>query len=157
MQGQGLYLCVSAAFCGQFAGYAPSGCDNIYLIAHYNRPCRSCDERLCEDSGLRLNGRPNRFALLMMMLGLCGFLVVLALAGVLSPVEAVVAAPLNGLSGAFNRLSVSFNQAVDELNNLGQLRERIAELEEQLARGQIELLQLREAASDYDRLVSLLS
>lgn len=114
-------------------------------------------EGLCEDSGLRLNGRPNRFTLLMMMLGFCGLLVALAIAGALSPVEAVVAAPLNSLSGAFNRLSVSFNQAVDELNNLGQLRERIAELEEQLARGQIELLQLREAASDYDRLVSLLS
>ncbi len=106
---------------------------------------------------MRLNGRPNRFALLMMMLSLCGLLVMLALAGVLSPVEAVVAAPLNSLSGALNRVSLSFNQAVDELNNLGQLRERIAELEEQLARGQIELLQLREAASDYDRLVSLLS
>ena len=114
-------------------------------------------ERLCEDAGLRLNGRPNRFALLMMMLGLCGLLIILAVAGVLSPVEAVVAAPLNSLSGAFNRLSVSFNQAIDELNNLGQLRERISELEVQLARGQIELLQLREAASDYDRLVSLLS
>ncbi len=106
---------------------------------------------------MRLNGRPNRFALLMMMLSVCGLLVLLALAGVLSPVEAVVAAPLNSLSGALNRVSLSFNQAVDELNNLGQLRERISELEEQLARGQIELLQLREAASDYDRLVSLLS
>ncbi len=106
---------------------------------------------------MRLNGRPNRFALLMIMLSVCGLLVLLALAGVLSPVEAVLAAPLNSLSGALNRVSLSFNQAVDELNNLGQLRERISELEEQLARGQIELLQLREAASDYDRLVSLLS
>ncbi len=106
---------------------------------------------------MRLNGRSNRFALLLMMLSLCGLLVVLGLAGFLSPVEAVVAAPLNSLSSAFNRLSLSLNQAVDELNNLGQLRERIAELEEQLARGQIELLQLREAASDYDRLVNLLA
>lgn len=106
---------------------------------------------------MRLNGRANRLTLLIMMLSVCGLLVALALAGILGPVEAVVAAPLNSLSGAFTRLSVSFNQAVDELNNLGQLRERIAELEEQLARGQIELLQLREAASDYNRLVNLLA
>lgn len=106
---------------------------------------------------MRLNGRANRLTLLIMMLSVCGLLVALALAGILGPVEAVVAAPLNSLSGAFTRLSVSFNHAVDELNNLGQLRERIAELEEQLARGQIELLQLREAASDYNRLVNLLA
>lgn len=106
---------------------------------------------------MRLNGRANRLTLLIMMLSFCGLLAALALAGILGPVEAVVAAPLNSLSGAFTRLSVSFNQAVDELNNLGQLRERIAELEEQLARGQIELLQLREAASDYNRLVNLLA
>lgn len=111
----------------------------------------------CEDPGLRLNGRANRLTLLIMMLSFCGLLAALALAGILGPVEAVVAAPLNSLSGAFTRLSVSFNQAVDEFNNLGQLRERIAELEEQLARGQIELLQLREAASDYNRLVNLLA
>ena len=92
-----------------------------------------------------------------MLLGFCGVLVLLGITGVLTPVESVIAAPLNGLSGAFNRLSVSFNQAVEELNQIGQLRERIGELEEQLARRQIELIQLREAASDYDRLVNLLS
>ena len=92
-----------------------------------------------------------------MLLGFCGVLVLLGITGVLTPVESVIAVPLNGLSGAFNRLSVSFNQAVEELNQIGQLRERIGELEEQLARRQIELIQLREAASDYDRLVNLLS
>lgn len=106
---------------------------------------------------MRLNGRPNRFVFLLMLLGFCGVLVLLGITGVLTPVESVIAVPLNGLSGAFNRLSVSFNQAVEELNQIGQLRERIGELEVQLARGQIELIQLREAASDYDRLVNLLS
>ena len=106
---------------------------------------------------MRLNGRPGRFTLLVMMLCLCGALVLLAITGVITPVESAVAAPMHGLSGALNRVSLSVSQAVEELNDLGQLRDRIAELEEQLARRQIELLQLREAASDYERLASLLS
>ena len=106
---------------------------------------------------MRLNGRPSRFMLLMMVLFFCGVLVALSIAGILTPVESIVASPLNGLSGTLNRFSVSFNQALDELNSLGQLRDRIGELEEQLALRQIELIQLREAASDYDRLVNLLS
>ncbi len=81
----------------------------------------------------------------------------LSIAGLLSPVEGVVAAPLNGLSGLLNRISLSFNTAFEDLNDLGQLRERIADLEVQLANRQVELIQLREAASDYDRLANLLS
>lgn len=91
------------------------------------------------------------------MLSLCGGLVTLSLAGILAPAEAVAAAPLNGLSGLFNRVSLSINAAFEELNSLGQLRERIAALEEQLARRQIELIELREAASDYVRLRDLLA
>lgn len=81
----------------------------------------------------------------------------LAIAGVLAPAESIAAAPLHGVSGALNRLSLTLNQALEELNSLGQLRGRIAMLEEQLASRQIELIQLREAASDYDRLAGLLS
>lgn len=106
---------------------------------------------------MRLDGRPNRFLLLALTLGICGGLMLLGVAGILAPVEDVAAAPLHGVSGALNRLSISLNRAFAELNSLGQLRDRIAVLEEQLASRQIELIQLREAASDYDRLVSLLS
>lgn len=81
----------------------------------------------------------------------------LAVAGVLTPAESIAAAPLHGVSGALNRLSLTLNRAFEELNSLGQLRQRIARLEEQLASRQIEIIQLREAASDYDRLVGLLS
>jgi len=95
--------------------------------------------------------------LLILMLGLCGGLMLLGIAGILTPAEDIMAAPLHGVSGALNRLSLAFNQAVEELNSLGQLRGRIAALEEQLASRQIEIIQLREAASDYDRLTSLLS
>jgi len=106
---------------------------------------------------LRQGGRPNRFMLLILMMGLCSGLMLLGMAGILTPAEDIMAAPLHGVSGALNRLSLAFNQAVEELNSLGQLRGRIAALEEQLASRQIEIIQLREAASDYDRLTSLLS
>ncbi|MCY4061327.1 MAG: rod shape-determining protein MreC [Chloroflexi bacterium] len=106
---------------------------------------------------MRITRQPSRILALILMLSLCGGLVTLSLAGILAPAEAVAAAPLNGLSGLFNRVSLSINAAFEELNSLGQLRERIAALEEQLARRQIELIELREAASDYVRLRDLLA
>ena len=106
---------------------------------------------------MRSLGRPGRLLLLAIMLGLCGGILLLSVAGALTTVEGVVAAPLHGLSRLLNRLSLSLSSTLEELNDLGQLRERIAELEEQLARRQIESIQLREAASDYERLINLLS
>jgi len=106
---------------------------------------------------VRSLGRPSRVLLLLLALGLCGGLILLSITGVLAPAEDVVATPLNGLSRLLNRLSLSINAAIDDLNNLGQLRARIAELEEQLARRQVESIQLREVASDYERLISLLN
>ena len=106
---------------------------------------------------MRPAGRPNRFLFLIIALSLCGGLMLLGIAGLLTPVEGLASAPLHGFSGALNRLSLTLNQAFEELNSLGQLRERIASLEELLASRQIEIIQLREAASDYDRLVDLLS
>ena len=101
--------------------------------------------------------RPNRFLFLIVALSLCGSLMLLGIAGLLTPVEGLASAPLHGFSGALNRLSLALNQTFEELNSLGQLRERIASLEELLASRQIEIIQLREAASDYDRLIDLLS
>ena len=106
---------------------------------------------------MRSLGRPSRLYLLILMLSLCGGLVLLSITGILTPVESIVATPLNSLSGILNRLTLSLSATLEEFNNLGQLRDRIAELEEQLARRQIESIQLREAASDYERLISLLS
>lgn len=91
------------------------------------------------------------------MLIFCGLLILLSVAGITGPIEDLASTPLYGLSGLFNRISLSVGSALEELNNLGQFRARIAELEEQLARRQIESIQLREAASDYERLVSLLN
>jgi len=81
----------------------------------------------------------------------------LSIIGISSQVEGVAATPLNGISGAFSRLSVSLNEIFEDLNNFGRLNERVAELEEQLAQQQVELIQLREVASDYNRLTGLLS
>ena len=106
---------------------------------------------------MRSPGRPGRILLLLMMLSLCGGAIILSVSGVLTPVEDIAAVPLNGVAGLLNRLSLSINAVIDDLNNLGQLRARIAELEEQLARRQVESIQLREAASDYERLISLLN
>ncbi len=101
--------------------------------------------------------QPSRFLALTLALAVCAGLLLLSVTGLSAPVEAVAAAPLHGLAGAFNRVTLSFNAIFEELNNLGQLRERIAALEEQLARRQVESIALREAASDYDRLKSLLA
>ena len=110
-----------------------------------------------EDLSLSFLRRPSRFASLLVTLGFCAMLMFLALAGLLQPVEGVASIPLNALSGAFTRFALSISNTIEDLNELGRQQERIAELEEQLARRQIELIQLREAASDYDRLLDLLS
>ena len=100
--------------------------------------------------------RPGRLATLLLMLFLCGALMTLSIAGALAPVEDAAAAPLTGLAGLFNRLSLTVNNALESLEDWGMAQQRIAELEEQLARRQVELIRLREAASDYERLVDLL-
>lgn len=106
---------------------------------------------------MRQSWRTNRFIFLIVMLFLCAGLMVLSIVGISSQAEGIVATPLNGISGAFSRLSVTLNQAFEDLNDIGRLTERVAELEEQLARQQVELIQLREVASDYNRLTGLLA
>ncbi|MCY4144842.1 MAG: rod shape-determining protein MreC [Chloroflexi bacterium] len=105
---------------------------------------------------MRSLARPGRLLSLLLMLTLCAILMTLSIAGALAPVEDVAAAPLTGLAGLFNRISLTVNSALESLNDWGNAQSRIAELEEQLARRQVELIRLREAASDYERLVSLL-
>lgn len=106
---------------------------------------------------MRQSWRTNRFLFLVVMLFLCGGLISLSLIGILRPFEEVASVPLNSVSGAFSRLSLTLNQVADDINDMGRLRDRVAELEEQLARQQVELIQLREVASDYNRLTGLLA
>lgn len=106
---------------------------------------------------MRQNWRANRLLFLFVMLSLCLGLILLSIAGILTPVEGLAATPLNVISGAFTRISLALNTAVEDISEIGRLRERVVELEEQLARQQVELIQLREVSSDYSRLTNLLS
>lgn len=105
---------------------------------------------------MRRGWRSNRLLFMLVLLALCGGLILVSAAGFLAPFEEVAAAPLNFLTGAFNRISVVVNNAVGENNDLAALQKRNAELEEALVQLQGEVIQLREIASDYDRLAGLL-
>jgi rod shape-determining protein MreC len=87
---------------------------------------------------------------------LCLGLIVASQSGFLSPVEALLAAPLNFMSGIFNHISLGISKTVTDLAEIQSLRERNAELEEALAKLQAEVVDLREVASDYNRLSDLL-
>ena len=106
---------------------------------------------------MRQNWRANRLIFLFVMLFVCGGLMILSISGILTPIEGVASTPLNTITGTFNRLSLALNKAFEDFTEIGRLRERVAELEEQLARQQVELIQLREVASDYNRLSGLLA
>lgn len=102
-------------------------------------------------------GNTGRFFFLAIMLTVSGMLMLLSVIGILSPAESILSAPLNAVSSVFTNFSISLNNIAEDLNEFGRLNERVAELEEQLARQQVELIQLREVASDYNRLTGLLS
>jgi rod shape-determining protein MreC len=76
-------------------------------------------------------------------------------AGTTGPAEGIIATPLNLLTGVFNNVSQNINRSVTDLVEIQDLRRRNAELEESLAQFQAELVELREIASDYQRLADL--
>ncbi len=102
------------------------------------------------------NWRSNRWLFFAVSMFLCTGLIVTSQAGLLAPVEGIVAVPLNILSGIFNRIALSITNGAEDLTELQTLRERNADLEEALAQFQAELVELREIASDYQRLAELL-
>jgi rod shape-determining protein MreC len=84
-------------------------------------------------------------------------IVVLSAAGVLAPVQNLLSIPLNAITGFLNRTAITVNNAGNELYDVASLRARNLELEAQLARITGEVIQLREVASDYQRLAQLLN
>ncbi len=86
----------------------------------------------------------------------CGMLILVSIAGVIAPVEGVLATPLNGLAGIFNDISRRANNAAADLREIQDLRDRVAELEELVAQYQTELVFLREINSDYNNFAALL-
>jgi rod shape-determining protein MreC len=100
--------------------------------------------------------RANRLLFLTASLFFCFILMVLSVTGLLGPLETVVATPLNFVSGFVSRVTLTVIGGVEDLAELQTLRERNADLEEALAQFQSELVELREIASDYERLTELL-
>lgn len=100
--------------------------------------------------------RSNRFLFLVVSLFACFALMILSTTGLLSPLEDLASIPLNALSAVFNRIALQLTDGVTDLSELQTLRQRNIDLEEALAQYQSELVELREIASDYERLAELL-
>lgn len=100
--------------------------------------------------------RSNRLLFLAVSLLISAGLIITSQLGLLRPLEDLAAVPLNLVSGVFNRLTLQVAGGVEDLAELQTLRQRNADLEEALAQYQTELVELREIASDYQRLATLL-
>ncbi len=105
---------------------------------------------------MKRNWRANRVLFLFVSLFFCSTLIVLSASGILAPVEGTAAAPLNFISGIFNRFGLAASETVGDLTTTQDLKQRNEELEEALAELQAELVRLREIASDHQRLARLL-
>jgi rod shape-determining protein MreC len=100
--------------------------------------------------------RSNRRVFLAVCLLIAFGLIISSRAGLLRPVEGAASLPLNFISGIFNRITLAVSGSVGDLADLETLRARNADLEEALVKFQSELVDLREIASDYQRLAELL-
>ncbi|MEO8611729.1 MAG: rod shape-determining protein MreC [Chloroflexota bacterium] len=100
--------------------------------------------------------RSNRRIFLAVCLVIAIGLIVGSRIGLLSPAEGLAAAPLNFISGIFNRISLAVSGSVGDLADIETLKARNADLETALVKFQSELVDLREIASDYQRLADLL-
>lgn len=105
---------------------------------------------------MRRTWRSNRLIYFLVILIFCAGLIVLSSLGFTRIVEDLIAVPLNFITLTINRSATDLQQAINEPGDIESLRARSAELEEQLALIQAEVIQLREIASDYNRLASLL-
>lgn len=100
--------------------------------------------------------RSNRRVFLAVCLLIAVGLIVSSRVGLLRPVEGVASLPLNFISGIFNRITLAVSGSVGDLADLETLKARNTDLEEALVKFQSELVDLREIASDYQRLAELL-
>lgn len=100
--------------------------------------------------------RSNRLVFFGVCLLIVAVLIVGSRLGLFSTVEGLASAPLNIVSGIFNRISLAVSNSAGDLADIETLRQRNADLEEALVKFQSELVDLREIASDYQRLADLL-
>lgn len=103
----------------------------------------------------RLGG--GRYAALGVFIAICIGMVVLSGTGVIAPLESIVAAPLNWLSGTFNRVGITINSTFSQSRDFQELQDYTADLETTLANLTTEVVRLREIQSDYDRLADLVN
>lgn len=101
------------------------------------------------------NFRANRILFFGLCMFLCTGIILLSSSGALGSVEGVMSTPINFVSEFFNNLSQRANTLVGDVQDLEELQDRNAELEEIIAQFQAELVQLREIESDYNRLAAL--
>jgi rod shape-determining protein MreC len=106
---------------------------------------------------MRRNWTSNRWVLFIFTMLLCGGLIFLSASGVITPLQGIVATPLQWVSGIFNNIALSLTGGVSDLAELQYLQDRNAQLEDTLAQFQSELAELRELSSDYRRLTDLLN
>ena len=100
--------------------------------------------------------RANRILFLVFCLLLSVLLIGLSNAGLLGPLEEVASVPLNLVTGALNRATLTLTGGVSDLAELQTLQQRNAALEDALAGLTAELVELREIARDYERLAEML-
>jgi len=105
---------------------------------------------------MRRDWRSNRFIWFMLVLGFSLSLIVIGRLGFFAPIQGVLATPLQVLSGLFSSAEGRLSEFSGQFDDPQTLRRRVAELERQLASITGELIQLREVASDYQRLAGLL-
>lgn len=99
--------------------------------------------------------RANRILFFGLCMFLCAGLIVLSASGTLGPVEGIMSTPINFVAEFFNDLSQRANTLVGDVQDIEELQDQNAELEEIIAQFQSELVQLREIESDYNRLAAL--
>lgn len=107
-------------------------------------------------TNFRRGWRSNRAIFLIVSLIIAVGLIIASQTGLLSPLEDLVSAPLNAVSGLFNRAALAITDNINRFGDVQTLQQRIADLEEALALYQTELVEAREIVSDYGRLANLL-
>lgn len=108
-------------------------------------------------TGARRGIRASRIGGVIVALLLAAAIIAGSVSGILAPLEDLAAAPLLAVSSFFNRFALALSDNITRFNDMQALQARIADLETALALYQAELVDLREKASDYDRLTGLLS
>ncbi len=102
-------------------------------------------------------GRSSRLSLIIISIVVAAGLLVGSQLGILGPLQGLIATPIGVIAGVFNRIGFAINGNLEQVTDLETAQQRINELEERLAQFQSELVELREVASDYDRLSRLLN